>query len=184
MLYEVKPGACARSYGVAVARLARFPAEIVEEAEAIASQLEYESARADARVAELNTSGGAKSLSHCRLDTTATVPLPLSPLSLVPVAQQINDNSTTTAKADPFTACLRKRKRSENGGDATSDEEDSDIRDVINSMSPEEADDFIEKILALEKAYSSPGQDKDNTAYFADELLSLTNSVLSKIQTV
>jgi DNA mismatch repair protein MutS len=42
-LYKVEPGVCSKSYGIEVARLADFPKEIVDEAEAISAALERES---------------------------------------------------------------------------------------------------------------------------------------------
>ena len=45
MLYEVRPGPCLYSYGVQVASIAGFPAEIIQEATEIAAQLEAPSGR-------------------------------------------------------------------------------------------------------------------------------------------
>ena len=42
-LYKVEPGVCSKSYGIEVARLADFPQEIVDEAEAISAALEEQS---------------------------------------------------------------------------------------------------------------------------------------------
>ena len=39
MLYAVSPGACERSYGIHVARAARFPQEIIDNASALESQM-------------------------------------------------------------------------------------------------------------------------------------------------